>query len=206
MSFGEATSAITIDRSITEFFKHFYKDFPEATLEWFVYLDILEFELRASFRFHTNYSDPEELKILRPSLLPIEVRHGIEKPSTSYEFLCPSIVARQMGFGQLPPALFFADKVKPREIVTTGIEYNRILHFEQSLLPEAINGWECTPFTSTAFDHWWQEWSQHIFSAPVSTYFSLLDPDFQAIHEVCFYTLYFQILIPQNKLTHFNCS
>ena len=64
-------------------------------------------------------------------------------------------MARQMGFGQLPPALSFADKVKPREIVTTRIEYNRILHFEQSLLPKAISGWECTPLTSTTFDHWW---------------------------------------------------
>jgi len=58
-----------------------------------------------------------------------------------------------MGFGQLPPTLFFVDKVKPRETVTTGIEYNKILDFEQSLLLEAISGWECAPFTSIAFDH-----------------------------------------------------
>jgi len=96
-----------------------------------------------------------------------------------------------MGFGQLPLALYFADKVKPREAVTTRTEYNRLLHFEQSLLLEAISGWECTPITSTAFDQWWQEWSQHIFNAPVSTYCSPLDPDFQAISEVCFCTLYF---------------
>jgi hypothetical protein len=64
-----------------------------------------------------------------------------------------------MGFGQLPLALFFVDKVKTRETITTGIEYNRILHFEQSLLLEAISGWECISFTSTTFDHWWQEWS-----------------------------------------------
>jgi len=166
MSFGEAASTITIDVSITDFFKLFYKDFPQATLEWFVYSDIPEFELLASFRFQNIYSYVEEFKILshlvRPSLLPIEIRHGREKPPTSYEFYCPSIVARHMGFGQLPPALFFADKVKPREAIATGIEYNRILHFEQSLLPEAIIGWNYTLFTSTAYDHWWQEWSQHI--------------------------------------------
>jgi len=173
MSFGEASSVVTIDASITDFFKLLYKDFPEATLEWFVYSDILEFELPASFRFQNIYSYAKKFKILshlvRPSLLPIEIRHGREKTPTSYEFYYPSIVARQMGFGQLPPALYFADKVKPREVVTAGTEYNRLLHFEQSLLPEAISGWECTPFTSTAFDHWWQEWSQHIFNAPLST-------------------------------------
>jgi hypothetical protein len=68
--------------------------------------------------------------LVRPSLLLVEVRHGREKSPTSYEFFCPSIVARQMSFGQLPPALFFADKVKSRETITTRIEYNMILHFE----------------------------------------------------------------------------
>jgi hypothetical protein len=81
--------------------------------------------------------------------------------------------------------------VKPRETVNTEIEYNRILHFEQSLLPEAISGWEFIPFTSSTFDNWWQEWSQHIFNEPASVYCSSLDPDFEAAREVCFYILYF---------------
>jgi hypothetical protein len=156
MSFGEAASTITFERSTSDFFKLFYRNSLEATLELFVYLDTLEFELPASFRFQTIYSDPEEFKILshlvRPSLLPVEIRHGREKPPTSYEFYCPSILARQMGLGQLPPALFFDDKVKPRETINTGIEYSKIHHFEQSLLPEASRGWECAPFTSTTFD------------------------------------------------------
>jgi len=58
-----------------------------------------------------------------------------------------------MGFGQLPLALLFADKVKLRETINSAIEYNRILHFEQSLLPKAISGWDCVSFTSSAFDH-----------------------------------------------------
>jgi len=33
MYFGEAALAITIDISITDFFKLFYKNFPEATLK-----------------------------------------------------------------------------------------------------------------------------------------------------------------------------
>jgi len=106
MSFGEAASAISIDRSTTDFFKLFYKNSPEVASEWFVYPDTPEFELSASFRFETIYSDPEEFKILshlvRPSLLRIQIKHGREKPPTSYEFYCPSIVARKMGFGQLP--------------------------------------------------------------------------------------------------------
>jgi hypothetical protein len=106
-----------------------------------------------------------------------------------------------MGFGQLPPSLFFANKVKPRETLTTRIEYNRISHFEQSLLPEAISGWECTPFTSTAFDRWWQEWSQHIFNEPITVHCSLLDTfklhlRYDLIH------LVFTILYSQDTLKH----
>jgi len=103
MSFGEAASAITMNGSTAYFFKLFYRNFPEEVIEWFVYPDILEFKLPTSFRFHTIYSDVVELKILshlvRLSLLPVEIRHGREKLPTSYEFCCPSIVARQMGFG-----------------------------------------------------------------------------------------------------------
>jgi hypothetical protein len=184
MSFGEAASVITINGSTAYFFKLFYTNFPEVVLDWFVYLDIPEFEFYYLLDSKPFYSDVEELKILshlvRPSLLLVEVRHGREKPPTSYEFYCPSIVTRQRGFGQLPPGLFFADKLKPRETVTNSIEFNNILQFEQTALLEAINGWKGIPFTSLAFDHWWQEWSQHILSEATSIYCFSLDSDFQA--------------------------
>ena len=142
--------------------------------------------------------------LVRPRLLPVEIRHDREKPPTSYEFYYPLVIARQMGFGQLPPALYFADKVKLREVVNTRVEYNRILHFEQSLLREAISGWDCTPFTSISHDHWWQEWSQHIFNAPVPTYCFLLHPDFEATPEVCFVYCIFRFLYLRMLLTLIN--
>jgi hypothetical protein len=78
MSFREAALAITINGSTTDFFKLFYRNSLEAALDWFIYPNILEFELPASFRFRTIYSDAEEFKILchlvRPSLLPVKVR------------------------------------------------------------------------------------------------------------------------------------
>ena len=40
MSFGEAASVITIDRSISDFFKLFYRNSLETALEWFVYPNI----------------------------------------------------------------------------------------------------------------------------------------------------------------------
>jgi hypothetical protein len=44
-----------------------------------------------------------------------------------------------------------------------------------------------------------------MFNEPISVYCSSLDPDFQAVSKVYFYTLYFQNFIPQNIFTHFNC-
>lgn len=111
ISFGEAASAISISGSISYFFKLFFKGFPEEILEWFVYPDIPEFEQPTSFRFESDYTGAEALKVLnymiRPCLLPTESRRGREKPPISYEFYNPSVAARQMGFGQLPPKLFF---------------------------------------------------------------------------------------------------
>jgi hypothetical protein len=131
MSFGEAASAISINGSISYFFKLLYKGFSGEILEWFIYSDIPEFELPYSFRFESKYTDAGPLKILncliKPCLLSIEVRHGREKLPISYEFYNPSIAARQLGFGQLPPKLFFADKLKPREAISSGIEFSRIL-------------------------------------------------------------------------------
>lgn len=114
-----------------QFFKLFYKGFPEEILTWFPYANIPEFELPSSFRFEFGCSDPESSKIfnriIKSGLLPIGVRHSREKPPVSYEFYNPSIANRQIGCGQLPPKLFFADKLKPRESVDTGIEFNRIM-------------------------------------------------------------------------------
>jgi hypothetical protein len=84
--------------------------------------------------------------MIKPYLLPTEVRHDREKPLICYEFYNPSISARQMGFGQLPPCVFFADKLKPREAVNSGLEFNRILQFERSLLVEIITEWNCQPY------------------------------------------------------------
>jgi hypothetical protein len=53
MSFGEATSAITINRSIIDFFNLFYRNSPEATLEWLEYPNTLEFKLLESFKIQT---------------------------------------------------------------------------------------------------------------------------------------------------------
>jgi hypothetical protein len=126
----------------------------------------------------------------------MEAIHGREKPPISYEFYNPSISARQMGFGQLPPCLFYADKLKPREALNSRLEFNRILQFERSLPVEIIKEWNCQPFSSSSFNTWWQEWHHHLFCSVVSSYCSILEPDFQANPEV--------LSLASSSLTHYH--
>jgi hypothetical protein len=46
--------------------------------------------------------------------------------NTTYEFYNPSVLARQLAFGQLRIKLCYADVVKPREVITSGLEWIRI--------------------------------------------------------------------------------
>ena len=105
-SFGEAALAISINWSTGQFFRGFYKGLSDEILTWFVYPEIAEFELPISFRFEVACSDAPSTAIfqfiVKPRLLPMEFRHGHEKPATSYEFYNPSIVVHQLGFGSCP--------------------------------------------------------------------------------------------------------
>jgi len=143
----------------------------------------VEFELPISFRFETACLD-EQLTVIfqcivKPGLLPVEFRHGREKPPTSYEFYNPSIAARQLGFGQLPPGLFFVDKLRPREAVNQPWESWRIQQFEDALPSINDEAWNSGPFSSNLFDAWWQEWDQHLFCNSVMPFCQSLDPSFQ---------------------------
>lgn len=187
-SFGEAASVILINWSAGQFFKGFYKGLLDEVLTWFIYPEVAEFELMISFRFEIACSNELSTaifqRIVKPELLPIEFRHGREKPPTSYEFYNPSIVARQLGFGQLPPGLFFANKLRPREVVTQPLEFLGIQQFEVALPQINAEGWKCGPFSSNLFKSWWQEWAQHLFYSSVAPFCQSLDPNFQPNNEV----------------------
>lgn len=136
-SFGEAASAISLEGSIGHFFRCFYKGFPDGVLSWDIYFKVLEFESPSSFRFEIGCTDDVSLGIfnciIKTCLLPTEVRHGREKDPISYEFHNPVMAARQIGLGQVPPGLFYADKIKAREPTDGGLEFSRLLQFENAL-------------------------------------------------------------------------
>jgi len=50
--------------------------------------------------------------------------------NTTYMFYNPSALARQLAFGELPIRLCYADVVKLREIITSGLEWIRVAQLQ----------------------------------------------------------------------------
>lgn len=130
-SFGEAAIMIANDSNVfskTDFFKCFYNGFTEDSTIWFAYHDDKrEYENPFKFNLDSWKNDEEATNIMReaisPRILPANFTSG--KSAIGYEFCYPSVVARQLGFIQVPPLFYFADKVQARNPIGTALTYNR---------------------------------------------------------------------------------
>ena len=116
-SFGEAAIMIANDSNVfgkTDFFKCFYNGFTKDSTIWFAYRnDNRDYESPFKFNLDSWKNDEEATNIMRdaisPRILPVNFTSG--KSAIGYEFCYPSVVARQLGFIQVPPLFYFADKV-----------------------------------------------------------------------------------------------
>ena len=141
MSYGEAASAISIDINIGHLFKKFYRRFDADTLTWLPYDEDENNELifPFKFQFESGCSDEPAAAIvnsfIKPCVFPAEFHHGRGKMAIgsfllgnllTYEFYNLSFIARQFGFGQLSPQLFFKNTLKPREDISEVMEASRV--------------------------------------------------------------------------------
>jgi len=85
--------------------------------------------------------------------------------NTTYEFYNPSALAHQTAFGQLPIRLCYADVVKPREIITSGLEWIRVAQLQPNANTTDIDLSDWVPALSITqlYKHWWEEWKEHLF-------------------------------------------
>jgi len=65
------------------------------------------------------------MAIITPRAISVNFSSG-KTSNLTYEFYNPSALARQLAFGQLPIALCYANVVKPRETITSGLEWIRV--------------------------------------------------------------------------------
>ena len=96
----------------TDFFKCFYNCFTENSTIWFAcHDDYNKYENPYKFNLDSWRDDEGATSIMReaisPRILPANFTYG--KSAIGYEFCYLSVVARQLGFVQVPPLFYFAD-------------------------------------------------------------------------------------------------
>jgi len=120
------------------------------------------------------------MAIITPRAIPVNTFGSGKNSHITYEFYNPSAVSRQLAFGQLPIKLCFADVIKPREIITAGTEWSRVVR----LAPDAdisnvdLSAWSPASFITESYKQWWQEWKEQLFSTFIHTYRHMIDPDY----------------------------
>jgi len=90
-----------------------------------------DLESRFLLTFHPfddalNKDNDVMMAIITPRAIPVNNFGSGKNTNTIYEFYNPSALARQLAFGQLPIKLCYANVVKPREVITSGLEWIRI--------------------------------------------------------------------------------
>nr|AAT93876.1 hypothetical protein [Oryza sativa Japonica Group] len=187
MSYGEYASTPTDAGAklsaelLKDWFCRFYEGFKKDARIWFPYEDSADLELPSDFRFedinHEKFQKSREVLIaaISPCILPVGIHQG-RNIQVSYEFYHPMSSARQLGLGQLPIGLFFADKIQCRGQITSTLMMDRLLNLPGPPLG-SIDNIELAGFRSKNFDRWWGEWKLHLFHQSASMYMTDLFPD-----------------------------
>ena len=116
-------------------------------------------------------------EIISPRILPVNFTAGKDIPS--FKFYNPSVAARQLGFGQVPPLPFFAGKVQFRGALNNALSYDRLKNLEPDVDMIVLADWQVVPFTTTPFTQWWSKWQEHIFCKAVNLYCIALNENYQ---------------------------
>nr|ABF97184.1 hypothetical protein LOC_Os03g37180 [Oryza sativa Japonica Group] len=187
MSYGEYAStpanagAKLSAELLKDWFCSFYEGFQKDARVWFPYEDSEDLELPSDFRFedinHERYQKSREVfsAAISPCILPVGIHQG-RNIQVSYELYHPMSSARQLGVGQLPIGLFFADKIQCRGEISSTLMMDWLLNLQGPPLG-SIENIELAGFKSKNFDRWWGEWKLHLFHQSASMYMTDLFPD-----------------------------
>ena len=143
-------------------------------------------ETRFQLTFHPfddalNKDTDLMLAIITPRAIPVITFGCGKNTSPSYEFYNPSALARQLAFHQLPIRLCYADVVKPRQIITSGLEWIRIAQLQPNAdtIDIDLSAWIPALFITQMYKLWWEEWKEHLFSTSALTYRGMIDTNYK---------------------------
>jgi len=143
------------------------------------------------------------MAIITPRAIPVNFFGSGKASNMTYEFYNPSALARQLAFGQLPIALCYADVVKPRETITSNLEWIRIAQLPPNTDTDVdLSVWIPALFITQAYKQWWEVWKEHLLCRSALTYRGMIDPKYKVPdNTVMFQSFHFHFL----SATHFLC-
>jgi hypothetical protein len=136
LNYGEATIVLPgtggNEDQISRFFQTLYEGLSKDQRAWMPYEDP---ETRFPLIFYPFDDDLNKdhdlmMAIITPRAITVNTFGSGKKSNPTYEFYNLSALAHQLAFGQLPIGLCYADVVKPREIITSGLEWIRIAQLQ----------------------------------------------------------------------------
>ena len=127
------------------------------------------------------------MAIITPRAIPVNFFGSGKASNLTYKFYNPSALARQLAFGQLPIALCYADVIKPREIITSHLEWIRVAQLPPNADTEVdLSAWIPTLFITQAYKQRWEEWKEHMFCRSALTYRGMNDSQYKVLdNTVC---------------------
>jgi len=118
-------------------------------------------ESRSPLTFHTvddalNNDNDLMMAIITPRAIRVNNFDSGKNTNTTYEFYNPSALAHQLTFGQLPIKLCYADVVKPREVITSGLEWIIIaqLQPDADTIDIDLSAWVPALFITQSYKRW----------------------------------------------------
>jgi len=136
LNYGEAAIVLPgtsgNEDQISRFFQTLNDGLPKDQRAWMPYEDP---ETRFPLIFHSfddalNKDTDLMMTIITPRAIPVNTFGSGKNSNPTYEFYNPSALARQLAFGQLPIRLCSADVVKPRETITSGLDWIRVAQLQ----------------------------------------------------------------------------
>ena len=159
-----------------------YEGLTRDERAWLAY-DDLDSQFPLVFNpFNEALDTDHEVKmaLITPRAIPVNFFGSGKNSIQTYEFYNPSALARQLAFGRLPIALCYADVIKPREAITSLLEWTRVAQLPSSADTDVdLSEWVSAAFITQAYKQWWAEWKEHLFCKSALTYRGLIDPEYQ---------------------------
>jgi len=133
------------------------------------------------FDYALNKDNDLMMAIITPRAIPVNTFDSGKNTNRTYKFYDPSTLARQLAFGQLPIRLCYVDVVKPRETITSGLEWIRIAQLQPNADTTDIDlsAWILALFITQVYKQWWEEWKEHLFSTSALMYRGMIDPNYK---------------------------